>query len=255
MTLISRYILSTFGRIFGLALAAFIGLYLLVDFFERVDNFIDYGAAAHLYIQYFLYKTPFIAIQVAPLACLLAVFMTLGGFARSNELTAMHGAGISLLRITLPLLGTGLLISLLTLMASEYVAPACVKRANLLYTSQVQGRPVEVFKRNNLWLRDDSRIVNIRLVEPEAGQLQGVSLFDFDDQFRLVARDDISQATYADGRWKASEIQKRRFDQGQLRSSQTVNDRIVALSLTLKIFEFPAASEMKTSATGICAVW
>ena len=109
MTLISRYILSTFCRIFSLALAAFIGLYLLVDFFERVDNFIEYGAAAHLYLQYFLYKIPFIAVQVTPLACLLAVFMTLGGFSRSNELTAMHGAGISLLRITLPLLGTGLL--------------------------------------------------------------------------------------------------------------------------------------------------
>ncbi len=236
MTLISRYILSTFGRIFGLALAAFIGLYLLVDFFERVDTFIEYSAAAHLYLIYFALKIPFIAVQVVPLACLLAVFMTLGGFSRSNELTAMHSAGISLLRVTLPLLATGLLISLLTLLTYEYLVPICVKRANLIYSGKVRGRPVAVFKRNRIWLRDGRKIVNIRLAEAEKGQLQGVTLFDFDQHFQLTDRSDIPQASYINGQWSAESLIERRFDNGNLTASHTANDQAIDLSLTPEDF-------------------
>jgi lipopolysaccharide export system permease protein len=236
LTLISRYILSTFGRFFGLALAAFIGLYLLVDFFERVDNFIEYGAAAHLYLSYFALKIPLISIQVVPLACLLAVFMTLGGFSRSNELTAMHSAGISLLRVTLPLLATALLISLLTLLTYEYLVPICVKRANLIYTNKVQGRPVAAFKRNRIWLRDGSKIVNIRLAEAEKGQLQGVTLFDFDQHFKLTDRSDIPQASYVNGQWRAESLIERRFGNGNLIASHTAIDRAVDLNLTPEDF-------------------
>ena len=241
MTLISRYILSTFGRIFCLALAAFIGLYLLVDFFERVDNFIEHGAAAQHYLSYFALKIPFITIQVAPLACLLAVFMTLGGFSRSNELTAMHSAGISLLRITLPLLVTALLVSLLTLLASEYLVPMCVKQANNIYTSKVQGRPIAVFKRSRIWLREGSKIVNIRLADPEKGQLQGVTMFDFDRHFNLNDRSDIPRATYINGHWRAESLIERRFDNGNLVSSQTANDQTVDLHATPEDFRIPGS--------------
>ncbi len=236
MTLISRYILSTFGRIFGLALAAFIGLYLLVDFFERVDTFIEYSATADLYLSYFALKIPFIAVQVVPLACLLAVFMTLGGFSRSNELMAMHSAGISLLRITLPLLATGLLISLLTLLTYEYLVPICVKQANLIYTGKVRGHPVAVFKRSRIWLRDGNKIVNIRLADAEKGQIQGVTLFDFDEHFKLTDRSDISQADYINGQWRAKSLIERRFDNGNPIVSQTAKDQKVDLNLTPEDF-------------------
>ncbi len=241
MTLISRYILRTFGRVFGLALAAFIGLYLLVDFFERVDTFLEYGAAAHLYLSYFALKIPLIAIQVVPLACLLAVFMTLGGFSRSNELTAMHSAGISLLRVTLPLLASGLLISLLTLLTYEYLVPMCVKRANIIYTSKVRGHPAAVFKRSRIWLRDGSKIVNIRLAEPQKGQLQGVTLFDFDQYFNLTDRSDIPHATYVNGQWRAESLIERRFGNGNLVASQTANDQAVDLNLTPEDFRIPGS--------------
>lgn len=241
MTLISRYTLGTFGRIFGLSLAAFIGLYLLVDFFERVDNFIEHGAAAHLYLSYFALKIPFIAVQVAPLACLLAVFMTLGGFSRSNELTAMHSAGISLLRVTLPLLVTGLSISLLTLVAYEYLVPMCVKQANSIYSNKVQGRPLATFKRNRIWLRDGRKIVNIRLAEAEKGELQGVTLFAFDRNNELINRSDISQAIYVNGQWRAETMVQRRFDNGNLVASQTGNDLEVDLKLTPDDFRVPGS--------------
>ena len=113
MTILNRYILSIYIRIFFLASATFVGIYLLVDFFEKVDNFIEHGASASQYLLYFGNKIPLIISQVTPLAVLMAVFMTVGGLTRTNELTAMKSCGLSLLRMTWPLL----LASLLTAMA------------------------------------------------------------------------------------------------------------------------------------------
>ncbi len=239
MTLISRYLLRSFGRVFGLALAAFIGLYLLVDFFERVDNFIEHGAAAHHYLRYFTLKIPFIALQVAPLACLLGVFMTLGGLSRNSELTAMHGAGISLWRITRPLLLTGLLVSLLALAAAEYLVPVCVKRANLIYNSEVRGDPSVIIQRSRIWLRDGRRIINIRLVEADASELRGLTLLDLDQDFKLAGRKDVPRAIFVDNTWKTDFLVERRFDDQGLTASRLYYDRSVDFHLTPEDFRLP----------------
>jgi lipopolysaccharide export system permease protein len=102
VNLLNRYILSAFARIFGLALAAFAGIYLLVDFFERVDSFIEHKAHLSQYSLYFTNKIPMIVVQVAPMAVLMGVFMSPGRLSRSSELTAMRASGISLWRITVP---------------------------------------------------------------------------------------------------------------------------------------------------------
>lgn len=78
MTLIQRYLLTTFTKITSLSLAAFVGIYLLVDFFEKVDDFLEHEAQAHLYLSYFAWKIPLIISQMLPLTILMGTFLTLG---------------------------------------------------------------------------------------------------------------------------------------------------------------------------------
>ena len=44
MTILTRYILGELIKIFMITLGAFVMIYVLVDFFERIDNFIEAGA-------------------------------------------------------------------------------------------------------------------------------------------------------------------------------------------------------------------
>lgn len=243
MTILSRYLLSTFGRVFALSFSAFIGLYLLVDFFERVDNFLESHAGLDLYLGYFLNKVPFIATQVVPMACLLAVFTTLGSFSRHNELTAMHSSGISLLRITAPLLSASLLISLLSLLTGEYLVPVTLRQANTIMNSTIKGRPAENFRRNNVWLRDGRKIINIRLASPETSSLQGISLLSFDDRFILHARTDAAQASYVDGRWQATDVYHRGFDPetGAIIREEALQQDVLVMTITPADFRVPGS--------------
>jgi lipopolysaccharide export system permease protein len=243
MTLVSRYVLGAFFRLFGLSLAAFVGLYLLVEFFERVDDFIEHQAALHLYLVYFASKLPLIISQVAPLACLMAVFMTLGGLTRTSELTAMHAGGISLTRIAAPLVGIALLLSLLLLAANEYVVPASVKKARHTLLSEVCGGPSVIFKRDKIWLRQKNKILNIRLAEPESQTLRGITIMGFDDAFRVLTRIDAATAVFRDGAWLLREATERTFEAktGTLLSERHQAEKTVQLAITPEDFKVPGS--------------
>jgi len=212
MTLLNRYILRSFFRVFFLALAAFVGIYLLLDFFDKIDDFIEHQARLPQYLLYFFTEIPLIVSQVTPLAILMAVFMTLGGFSRTNELTAMRSGGVSLWSITAPLLGVSLLAALTILAGNEFFIPLCAKKVNYVLETEVKGKPALESKRDRLWLREGNSILNIRLALPEQQTLRGVSIFQIDDDFRLQTRTDAAQATFDGKQWTLHNVVEFRFD-------------------------------------------
>ncbi|BCA79565.1 LPS export ABC transporter permease LptG [Desulfuromonas sp. AOP6] len=235
MTLLNRYILSIYIRIFFLASATFVGIYLLVDFFEKVDNFIEHGASASQYLLYFANKIPLIVSQVTPLAVLMAVFMTLGGLTRTNELTAIKSCGLSLIKTTWPLLLASLLTALAILAMNEFVLPLSVKTANTIYEEQVRGKTSITFKRDRLWFREGSDIVNISLVEPESKTITGMTVYHIDDHFRLTRRTDAVSGHYTDDRgWVFRQVTHREFTplSGEMLGEKKLAQEILPLSKT-----------------------
>ncbi|MCL1979643.1 MAG: LptF/LptG family permease, partial [Proteobacteria bacterium] len=66
MILLHRYILAHFFRNLGLILASFISIYLLIDFFEKIDDFIEKGKSFGLIAKFFLLNIPFIIDMMSP---------------------------------------------------------------------------------------------------------------------------------------------------------------------------------------------
>lgn len=214
MTLLNRYILRTFSRFFSLSLGTFVGIYLVIDFFGKSHKFIEHHAAISQVFWYFFDKIPLIAVRMTPLAVLMAVFMTLGSFSRTNELTAMRSGGVSLWRISTPLLLVSVLIALSVMATSEYVVPLCFKKINYIMDTEVQGQAEPVFKRDRLWLREGNDIVYIRLALPDKGTLEGISVFEMGKGFRLRSRIDAARAVFIGKRWKFERVTIRDFDPG-----------------------------------------
>ena len=101
MTILSRYILREALRIFLMAFSGLMTIYLVVDFFEKTRKFSDHDPRFVDVAVYFLFRTPEIAFQMAPLAVLLATLLSLGTLSRTREITAMRSCGMSLFRVAL----------------------------------------------------------------------------------------------------------------------------------------------------------
>lgn len=233
MLLLSRFLLRYYLRIVLLCSSAFITIYLLIDFFEKVDDFIEHQAAARDYLIYLFNSIPFIFVQILPLAVLTAMVLTLGGLSRTNEVTAMRACGISLWRIIRPLMGLALVLSFALLLLNEMVVPWNSKQLNLLLEVKLQGKQPLQLTRHEIWYRNNNRIINIKLAAPERKILKGISIFTLGPAQKIVSRLDTPLARYQNQEWQADTLVIRFFDpeSGQLLKRETQDRQVIAINM------------------------
>jgi lipopolysaccharide export system permease protein len=196
MTLIFRYILREFFKIFGMCLAGLMTVYLVVDFFEKLRKFIRYDADLAVVLSYFVLRIPAIALQIAPLATLMATLLTLGVLSRNNEITAMRSCGISLYRIAMPFVVFSTIVALLLFGLTAALIPLATAQAEYVKTALIEKKPIPASLRTDRsWLQLGNRqIMNIDAVDPDGTTLRGILLYRLEPPFRLA---EITQAKVA----------------------------------------------------------
>ena len=232
MKTLSRFLLSHYLRILLLCVAAFVGIYLLIDFFEKVDDFIDHHAVATDYLSYLVNSIPFIFVQILPLAILASMVLCLGGLGRTNELTAMRACGVSIWYITRPLLLFISALSLLLLLLNEVIVPINTQNLNDLLEVKLKGKQKTEIVSHEVWYRENNKLTNIKVASPKDKSLAGIRIIQLNDKHMIIQRIDASQASFVDGAWLASTAIVRSFDEtsGDLVKKEDLSDLPLPLS-------------------------
>ena len=213
MKILFRYLLRECAKIFGMCFAALMTIYLVIDFFEKVRQFIGYDASWLDVLTYFVLKTPGISFQIAPLAILMATLLTIGVLSRGHEITAMRSCGISLPWIASPFLALAIGTALLLLLFSSTVIPLASNKAEEIRVIRIEKKPSSAaLKVLQTWTRmGGDAIMHFSTVSIGGQSLGGVTLFHFDRQFRLIDMTEAEEAHYADGFWELRHGFKRSF--------------------------------------------
>lgn len=201
MTLLARYITSEMLRYFAIILAAVIGIYLAVDFIEKVDDFIEAQVPVTRAFVYLAYKIPLILTQVTPVGVLLAALISFGLMSKHNELIALASSGISTSIALVPALKVALVLALGLVSLSEFFAPLATMRANQIWLAEVRQEKSVSANQQDIWIKNDKSILNIQYYHGESNTAQGISLNRFNDRFQLTYRLDADTAAYARGQW------------------------------------------------------
>jgi lipopolysaccharide export system permease protein len=125
----------------------------------------------------------------------------------------MKAGGVSLYRITFPLLFIALLISLGSFIGNEYLVPYTNQETRYLLDIKVRKEEHSSFFKNyKIWYRSDHWIYNIQLLDPDKKILKGLTLYHFDNQFRCVQRIDAREAKWTNGKWQCFDGAVRDFN-------------------------------------------
>ncbi|CAG35897.1 LptF/LptG family permease [Desulfotalea psychrophila] len=152
MHLLNRYLLGQFFKFFLTVAAGFIALYLLIDFFEKFDNFTEAGKPLSVVIKYFLFSIPAIVDQLGPILILLSGVISLGVLNSSNELTALKAGGLPLRAIIRPIIIGGGAVTLLFMASAQWILPSTVAVTNDIWIEGVQGKtPVGIVRNNRYY--------------------------------------------------------------------------------------------------------
>ncbi len=219
MSLLDRYIARECLKILLLCLVIFMGVYAIVDLFEKFSRFLEARVPPVLILRYYLFRLPKIFTEVVPVAVLLASVLALGSLARNNEILAMKMGHVSTLRIALPCIGVGLAASLASWGTVEYVAPGASERAINIERTQVRHLPAHrTTRESDIWYRaKGDRFVHISLIEARSGLIRGMSIFDLTPDFDLVRRVDAREAAWNGSGWKVRSGYQLDLDHARLR--------------------------------------
>lgn len=202
MTVFSRYLLKEFAGFLAMFTGAFSMIFLMVDFVQKVDNFIESGAPAWSMAAYFGFKTPFIVVQMVPVATLLAVIVMFSIMARHNEITAMKSCGMSALQIARPVVCGSLAVALFVFALFEMVVPFCSTKSNGIWELYVMRRgQSRAYGEYNVWYKGGDSIYRLGHIDSVTGQLNDCSFYFFDHDFNLLKRIDASTAYWSGERW------------------------------------------------------
>lgn len=214
MTILSRYIQKQFLKFFLLGLASFMVLFLIGEFIERIDDIIEHHGEASMAIRYFLFKLPWIAWQMAPLAALMGGILTIGSLIRYNELSAMLSSGFSLLEIALPLYGAAIIISGALFIVQETILPYSNHKSKFILEYEIKKQQRGGFYNGGqIWLhqKDDS-IWDIAYYDSQRDIMKGITVYRLNGEFQLDSREDIEEGKWINKGWKFSNILLRNFN-------------------------------------------
>jgi LPS export ABC transporter permease LptG len=170
-------------------------------FLDLLNDVIRNQIPASMVVDYFVYLTPQLIYVTTPLAVLVAVLVSFAILTQNNEITAAKASGVSLYRLTLPVLvASGLLSVALFLFELSYV-PAANRHQDAV-RNQIKGRPAQTYLRpDRKWIvGEDSRIYYYSFFEPSQNLLGGVTVFELDPHTYQLNR----RVSAARARWEPS---------------------------------------------------
>src|SRR5579872_4487533 len=218
--LLDIYLLRSFLYYFFLLTVGFILLFEVFTFFELLDDIAQHRTRLLDVINYFIYLASYLFYQLAPLAALVAVLVTLGIMTKNNELVAFKAGGISLYRISLPLLLAGLLLTGALIGLDDTYLPYANQRQDAL-RNQIKGRPAQTYYQpRRQWIfGQHAKVYNYEFFDPDQQLFGNLNVFELDPAtFDIKRRVFASRAHWDNqqGVWILESGWVRDFDRGHV---------------------------------------
>jgi lipopolysaccharide export system permease protein len=197
------------------------GFLTLFAFFDLADELQNLGRSsgaegptyqlrhAVLYVGLLL---PSRLYELLPISVLIGTIFVMARLAQSSEYTILRTSGLDPWRALRLLLTLGSVFVALAFVIGDYVAPAADKTSQLL-KARYQGRIT--VGQTGAWLREKQAqanyVVNVKALTPN-NDMQGIEIYEFDAQGRMLAMIQAEQAQFApEGAWLLGQVRQTRF--------------------------------------------
>lgn len=220
MSLLTRYLLRQNMFLMILVLAVGIGLYLLSDLFDRLDDFLEAGIGLKTIILYFVAKTPLIVSQILPAVFLIGCILQLCFMARSRELVALQAGGISFARLARFFIVYGLIWAVVQLGFSQFLGVRGEDTASRIWREDVRKKSTEDAVLSSIWFTEGAYVVHLGTVQPARGQGANVTVYELNAQGTSILQ--VLQAarfTARKGEWMLHDV--RILDPGMFATGKT----------------------------------
>jgi lipopolysaccharide export system permease protein len=209
MKKLDKLILKAFIGPFLLTFVVVVFILLTQTMIKYFDEFVgkDLGFAVFAELMfYFSMNTTPVAL---PLAVLLSSLMTFGNMGEHNELTAVKGAGISLLRVLLPIFIFSILLTCVAFWFNNTVVPKANLKAFSLLWDIRQKKPSLSIKEGIFYKDLPGVSIKVNKKLPDKNTMLDMMIYDHQESngnTRVILADSAKMYTMYDGRYLVFEL-------------------------------------------------
>ena len=240
MKILDKYILKRFLFTFLLAILVFLTIFHVVDVIENIDRFLRNEMSMYEVALYYLYQLPFFIDISLPMSMLLASVFTIGILSKNNELTAIKSVGISLYRVSTPLLILSFFISIGAFFFNDYlVIPYSRKKTELEKTEMHRHQKYKKQIFRNVFLQDNPNrniVIGKYYLNKKLGRRVSIQIAE---NKRLKKRIDAKRIKWINDKkvWQLQDFVIRNFqDTNNVIISKIRQDTLISLNLKPKDF-------------------
>jgi len=209
---------------------AFLSLFFFIDFIDELENVGKQGYQAWHAAVLGLLAVPGHFYELIPIAVLIGSIYALARMAQSTEFTILRTGGLGPGRALSLLAILGVAFAVVTWLVGDYVAPLSEREGVRLHN---QYRGGSKFFRSSAWLKEHretpegERSYSVQVGSASAqGHLEGVRIFEFDADGRLLSRIAAERATVDDdATWRLLDVEVVRWNASDLDGLPAVSEQ------------------------------
>ncbi|PID78257.1 MAG: hypothetical protein CSA18_02415 [Deltaproteobacteria bacterium] len=206
MTLLTKYLLNKFLKIFILIEFVMIFIFLSVDYLNNLDRFIEAGLKTSDGIFFVIFKIPFVIVHLTPVSIVISLVVMFGLMHKNKEITALCSSGISLVKIYTPVIVLSLALSLMVFFISDFLMPSASAKLNYINLVKIRKRKILTRKRNNIWLKEHDKIIYIDYFDSNKNLLRKITINGIDKKNNIIKRTIADSASYKNGKWILKDV-------------------------------------------------
>jgi LPS export ABC transporter permease LptG/LPS export ABC transporter permease LptF len=205
-TLFDRYVIRRLLPPILLVVFSTALLYVVADLSNNVEDMARNSVPARVILAYYANLVPQVFLDITPFALMIAVLILLTLLERQQEITALKAAGISLFRLTVPVLLVAGVSAAGLWILGEAVVPDANREAQRLL-DRIKGRETTRTYRasDRQWLlsRDGESLYNFLRYDDPSNTLVRFTMFRIDEDMELNFYLFSRRVRYLDGSWIA----------------------------------------------------
>ena len=213
LNILDWYVVKLYTTIVGLAFVGLLGIFYISTVIDLSDKVFKGETDGRTLLEYLWFATPQFVYYVIPISALVATLVTIGLLTKSSELTVMKACGISLYRVSAPLLLIGAVWSAFLFTLEETTLAHANRRAEEIRHVMRGGSPRTFDIINRKWIvgRTGS-IYHYVYLDPGRDEMNGLTIYEF-DEWQVSKRTFATRAAFRDD-WQAQDVWVRAFDGG-----------------------------------------
>jgi len=176
-----RYILRSHLAPFLFSLVVLIFIFLLQFVMKFIDQLVGKGLSTWVIFEVIVLNLAWMLVLAVPMSVLVATLMAFGNLSANHEVTSMKAAGVSLVRMMMPVLLAAAVVTVLLFFFDNDVLPEANHRAKTLMIDIRRKKPTLTLQPGLFSQEITGYSILVRKTFEPSNDLEGITIYDYTD--------------------------------------------------------------------------